>query len=78
MIAWVLNGMDVIVENATLKTDTEGMARNTFWVTDSRGRKLNQLRADLVAERLSDFITYCTPDEQVRNAFPILPADIVS
>jgi hypothetical protein len=65
VIAWVLNGVDVLVENATLKTNEDGIAHNTFWVTNRRGRKLSQKRAEFLAERLGDYITYCTPDNKV-------------
>jgi hypothetical protein len=64
-MAWVLNGLELVVENAVLTTDDESIAHNTFWLTDSKGRKLKQKRAELMAERLGDYITYCTPDDKV-------------
>ncbi|KAK9830186.1 hypothetical protein WJX72_010186 [[Myrmecia] bisecta] len=68
VVAWVLNGLELIVENATLKTDQDGIARNTFWLTDVGGRKLKNEVAELVAERVGDFVTYCTPDKQALSA----------
>ena len=49
-----------------LKTDPDGMAKNTFWVTDRRGNKLSNYHADLLAERVGDFVVYCTPDKKAR------------
>ena len=48
-----------------LSTDDEGMAVNTLWVTDCRGRKLSNQQAELLAERVGDFVVYCTPDSKV-------------
>ncbi len=36
----------------SLVTDEEGYARNSFWITDRRGRKLSSHNADLLAERV--------------------------
>ena len=44
------------------------MAKNTFWVTDRRGNKLSKYHADMLAERVGDFVVYCTPDKKVRLA----------
>eukprot|EP00884_Botryococcus_braunii_P008343 jgi/Botrbrau1/1750/Bobra.0217s0008.1 len=68
VIAWVLNGVDVLVENATLQTDDDGIAHNTFWLTNSWGGKLSQKRAEFLVERLGDYITYCTPDDKELRA----------
>ena len=46
-----------------LQTDKEGIARNTFWLADYRGRKLPDDKAELVAERVADFVVYCTPSD---------------
>ena len=48
-----------------LTTDDDGMARNTFWITDRRGNKLSNYHAELLAERVGDFVVYCTPDQKV-------------
>ena len=50
-----------------LSTDDEGIAKNTLWVTDRRGRKLSNFQAELLAERIGDFVVYCTPDSKVRS-----------
>ncbi|KAK9821466.1 hypothetical protein WJX81_006037 [Elliptochloris bilobata] len=68
VIAWVVNGLDVLVENARLVTDNEGYAKNRFWLTDRRGRKLSNQNADLLAERVGDFVVYCTPDRKTMQA----------
>ena len=48
-----------------LITDEDGMARNTFWITDRRGNKLSNYHAEMLAERVGDFVVYCTPDQKV-------------
>ena len=35
-----------------LVTDEEGYAKNRFWLTDRRGRKLSSHNADMLAERV--------------------------
>ena len=41
---------------------------NCFWVKDVAGRKLSDKQAELVAERLTDFVMYCTPDTSLMQA----------
>ena len=36
VLAWTLNGLDVVAQNAVLRTSEAGLAHNTFWLT-SRG-----------------------------------------
>ena len=48
-----------------LKTDDEGIAYNSFWVTDRAGLQLKKAAADLTAERMGDFLVYCTPSRKV-------------
>lgn len=40
VIAWVLNGLQLRVRGADVSSTPDGMARNTFWVTDTQGHKL--------------------------------------
>ncbi|CAK0782542.1 hypothetical protein CVIRNUC_005760 [Coccomyxa viridis] len=68
VIAWVINGVDLLVENAKLSTDDEGIAQNTLWVTDRRGRKLSNFHAEMLAERIGDFVVYCTPDAKTLSS----------
>jgi hypothetical protein len=51
-----------------LTTDDEGIAKNVFWITDRRGRKLSHFHAEMLGERVADFVVYCTPDQKVRAA----------
>ena len=44
------------------------MANNTFWITTDGGRKLDSKRAELVAERIGDFVIYCTPNQHAVEA----------
>ena len=52
-----------------MKTDEEGFAYNQFWVTDRAGNSLKRSAAELTAERMGDFITYCTPSRKVPHPF---------
>ena len=38
---------------------------NSFWLQDVKGRKLSDAQAELVAERLQDFVVYCTPNDAI-------------
>ena len=51
-----------------LNTDEDGFAHNKFWVTDRAGQRLRQSAADLTAERLGDYLVYCTPSRKVQPA----------
>ena len=51
-----------------LKTQKDGIANNTFWITTDGGRKLDLKRAELVAERVGDFVMYCTPNQHAVEA----------
>ena len=51
-----------------LKTQKDGIANNTFWITTDGGRKLDLRRAELVAERVGDFVIYCTPNQHAVEA----------
>lgn len=44
------------------------MANNVFWITTDAGRKLDLDRAELVAERVADFVVYCTPNQHAVEA----------
>jgi hypothetical protein len=50
-----------------LKTDEDGFAHNQFWVTDRAGKPLKQSAAELTAERMGDFLVYCTPSRKVED-----------
>ena len=52
-----------------LSTDEDGFAHNKFWVTDRAGQQLRQSAADLTAERLGDYLVYCTPSKKVQPVF---------
>lgn len=102
MVSWTLNGLDVVAQNAVVSTSEDGLAHNTFWLTDRQGacgaarwgcrevagpcgrwpqcnsgsrraagrrllcslavarpagRKLSDSAAELLAERVRDFVT---------------------
>lgn len=59
-LAWVLNGLDMVAHQATIKTDAEGVAHNKFYVLTRRGKKLSDGKAELLAERVRDFMATCS------------------
>ncbi|KXZ49251.1 hypothetical protein GPECTOR_22g843 [Gonium pectorale] len=59
VLSWVLNGMSVRVQHGQLHTSPEGVAQDTFWVTDFKGRKLKDSSADSLGSRLEDFLIVC-------------------
>jgi len=56
-----------------LKTDEDGFAHNQFWVTDRAGMPLKQSAAELTAERMGDFLVYCTPSRKAGTS-PSIPS----
>jgi len=70
VLAWVLNGLELRVQNATFRT-TDGYADNKVWVTTYNGRKLTDKYAQTCADRLRDFALFCVPDrtEHLRTEF---------
>jgi hypothetical protein len=37
VLAWTLNGLELIAQNAIVRTTPEGMAKNTFWLSTISG-----------------------------------------
>jgi len=68
VVSWVFNGLELVVKRAKLKTDEEGFAYNQFWVTDRAGKPLKRSAAELTAERMGDFLVYCTPSRKAMEA----------
>jgi hypothetical protein len=56
VLSWCLNGLDVVAQNAVMRTSDDGNAHNTFWLTSRSGSKLSDAAADLLAERVRDFV----------------------
>ncbi|KAL4443918.1 hypothetical protein ABPG75_011655 [Micractinium tetrahymenae] len=67
VISWTLNGLDAVAQNAVVRTSTDGQAYNTFWLTNRSGEKLDDAAAELLAERVRDFVMYCSPDDDDRE-----------
>lgn len=67
VLCWTLNGLDVVAQNAVVRTSKDGQAHNTFWLTNRSGEKLEDSVADQLAERVRDFVMYCSPDEGARE-----------
>lgn len=76
VISWVLNGMGMRVHNAVLKTTEDGIAEDTFWLTDYSGRKLSDRSAETLAERLQDYVYTCTPRTVSKTALEYTCGDI--
>jgi hypothetical protein len=68
VIAWVLNGLMLDVHNATLQTSDDGVVTNKFWLTDIKGSKLSDSELATVADRLTDYVANCTPDNSMRRS----------
>lgn len=67
VVAWILNGMGMRVVSANLRALPGGRIRDTFTVSDLGGRKLRDGAAELLAERLGDFVQRCSPPELSRK-----------
>jgi len=78
VIAWCLNGLDLVAQNAVLSTSTEGVAQNTFWLSTRRGRKLSDSAADLLVDRMRDTLAHCSPKpgEEIQTEFSAGPIAI--
>ena len=61
VLAWVLNGLDLVAQNAVLSTSADGVARNTFWLSTRAGAKLSDAGAERAAERVDEYVAYCSP-----------------
>jgi len=68
VLAWTLNGLDVVANNAVIHTKPNGMAHNTFWLTDRSGNKIDDATADAIGERVRDFVIYCSPKAELSSA----------
>jgi hypothetical protein len=61
VLAWVLNGLDLVAQNAVLSTSADGVARNTFWLSTRAGAKLSDAGAERAAERVNEYVAHCSP-----------------
>lgn len=61
VLSWVLNGMSVRVQHGVLQTTEDGVAKDTLWVTDFKGRKLSDGAAESLGSRIEDFLIVCKP-----------------
>lgn len=78
-IAWVLRGLDLRVEHCILDTNAN-MAEDTFWVMDSKGRKLSDKAAEGVCDRIGCVAWGCSDGDGCHAAVttpclrvPVLP-----
>ena len=71
VIAWCLNGLDLVAQNAVLSTSPDGVASNSFWLSTRSGRKLSDGAADLLADRVRECLSHCSPKpgEEVATEF---------
>lgn len=70
VLAWVLNGLELRVQNAQFKT-VDGYAENKVWLTTYSGNKLTDKYAQTCADRVRDFALFCVPNrtEHLRTEF---------
>lgn len=68
VIAWTLNGLDIVAQNALIRTRPNGTAINSFWVTDRSGKKLSDDDAERLADRVKDYLVYCSPKSNIAQA----------
>lgn len=66
VLAWCLDGLDVVAEHAVISTKSvEGsdqpFAHNLFWLCTRSGKKLSDTGAENLAERVRDYLSYCSP-----------------
>ena len=54
-------GLNIRVQRAKLWTTPDGIALDTFWISDLGGSKLSPAAAAAVASRLCDFLDECSP-----------------
>jgi len=53
--------LNIRVQRAKLWTTPDGVALDTFWISDLGGSKLSAAAASAVASRLGDFLYECSP-----------------
>lgn len=78
VIAWVLNGLDLVAQNAILSTSPDGTCHNTLWLSNRSGRKLRDEAAELLADRVRGFLDYCSPrpGEAMQTEFELGPISV--
>lgn len=78
VIAWCLNGMDIVAEYATMKTTEENVAIDSYWIRTVSGKKLSSTKAEALVERLSDYLAYCspTPEDEIQTDFVAEPITV--
>lgn len=75
VVAWCLNGLEMVAQNAILSTSADGIAHNTFWLSTRRGGKLSDAAAEALAERVREVLAYCSPrpEEAEQTEFALGP-----
>ena len=58
-------GLEVRVRNATMSVD-DGIADDTFYLVNLADQPLSEARAADVAERVREYVTFCSPDSVSR------------
>lgn len=68
VIAWCLTGLELTVESAELATSPDGIATNRFTVVNRKGKPLPAVKAQLLAERVGEYVKFCTPEQDAMDA----------
>lgn len=62
-VAWTLNGMDIIVKEASITTNDEDVVQMVFACTEMRGSGSKQgmiQDTKMISDRLYDYLAFCT------------------
>lgn len=78
VIAWCLNGLDLVAQNAVLSTSDDGVVHNTFWLSTRKGKKLSDGAMELLVDRVRECLATCSPKpgEEMQTEFSSGPIDI--
>ena len=78
VIAWCLNALDIVAEYAIMKTTDDNVAMDSYWVRTVSGNKLSNRAAEDLAERLNDYLSFCSPkpEDEMQTEFVAEPITI--
>jgi hypothetical protein len=68
-------GMEVRVRSAEMKVE-DGIAKDIFYLNTLSGKPLSDSRAEEVAERVREYVTFCSP-ENARTAVEWLSGPVL-
>lgn len=66
VVSWVLNGLDMVAQNAVVRTSEDGVANNTFWVTNRAGARVKKKKKNKILLLLIGYF----PHSPAGHGFP--------